>query len=210
MQTTIGGDPATVRLRAHNSVEAKIFLEEERSFDQETAHNPEQVGYLAMDRGLLFYVPDSGMAAMRSADWFTSVPDDPAALAAATARIEARGEDSLPLGCGDGDHGGGCCCAGCLSDVAANSETDAMVAKVLFGRSSEFAAPAATESVVADRGETASPLADLSLAGTAVPTAIDIEVPVSGANTSTPVAGRTEAMAWEIGEDWLKNRRRKV
>ncbi|MCH2179077.1 MAG: hypothetical protein MK106_09755 [Mariniblastus sp.] len=52
MQSHTGGDPATVRLRPDCQVDqATIFIEEERSKDNEMRHNPEDVGYLAMSIG---------------------------------------------------------------------------------------------------------------------------------------------------------------
>ncbi len=215
MQTTIGGDPATVRLRTISNVRATVFLEEERSFDFETAHNPEQVGYIAMERGLLFYNPAPGLAARGpdggAPDWFTKVTDDYGSLLAALARIEARGEDSLPYGCGDSDHGGSCSCPGCLSDVAAGSETDSMVSAVLFGRSGELANKTVAEVANADESPVVQRPEVLTLAGNTAAGSINLDVREAGLDAVTPTSDRADAMAWEIDQDLPKNRRgRKV
>lgn len=212
MQTTIGGDPATVRLRTINNVRATVFLEEERSFDEETAHNPEQVGYIAMERGLLFYVPGPGLAARGpdagAPDWFTRVPDDHGSLLAALARIEARGEDSLPLS--DDGHGGTCTCPGCLSDVAAGSETDSMVAAVLFGRSTEPRRQVEAEAVLRAPNGPFLTVNSMALAGTTNLTSETLDVSTDTTRNDVPAAGKPEAMAWEVDQDRLKNRRRKA
>lgn len=53
MQTTNGGDTATVRYTSLTSAGASIFLEEERSLDNETFHGAETVGYVAIELGQL-------------------------------------------------------------------------------------------------------------------------------------------------------------
>ncbi len=47
MQTTDGGDPATLRYRRLDGDGATIFIQEDRSLDRETWHTTEVVGYLA-------------------------------------------------------------------------------------------------------------------------------------------------------------------
>ncbi|MEM9147014.1 MAG: Ig-like domain-containing protein [Pseudomonadota bacterium] len=55
MQTTEGGNPATLRLRDPWSAEgAGLFVQEEQSRDRETWHVREDVGYVALEPGLLF------------------------------------------------------------------------------------------------------------------------------------------------------------
>lgn len=137
MQTYIGGDPATIRVRTINQSQATIFVEEERSKDFETGHSPEQVGYLAMQAGTISYSPAAPLAMRSFADWFRPVTDDPARLAAAWAVIEGRSDEWLSPGSGNDDdfgHGGGCCCGACLGAAATSSESDAMLAAVLFQR----------------------------------------------------------------------------
>lgn len=138
MQTYNGGDPATVRLGNISNTSATFYLEEERSFDQETAHNPERVGYLAMDRGPVRWFPDGGspapmaMRAMGSAYYpFTKVTTNPAIIQAALLKIKSWGEDSSPL---DHDSGNeGCPHGECMAMAAEHSETSGMLVSVLFG-----------------------------------------------------------------------------
>ncbi len=54
MQTYYGGDTATVRYRTLTDNGATIFVEEERSLDQEIRHRTEIVGYLAIELGEIF------------------------------------------------------------------------------------------------------------------------------------------------------------
>ncbi len=60
MQTYNGGDPAVVRYRQLSYRSALIYLEEERSADQEMLHNAEQVGYFAFQVGLIVDDPTGG------------------------------------------------------------------------------------------------------------------------------------------------------
>jgi hypothetical protein len=53
IQTTDGGDPAALRYLSLARKRATIFVEEERSRDNETNHTTEVVGYFALQRGLL-------------------------------------------------------------------------------------------------------------------------------------------------------------
>ncbi len=54
MQTEVGVDTAEVRLRALSGTGATVFIEEEASRDAEIKHGGEEVGYLALHKGLLF------------------------------------------------------------------------------------------------------------------------------------------------------------
>ena len=60
MQTYNGGDPAVVRYRQLSYRSALIYLEEERSADQEMQHNAESVGYFALQVGLIIDDPTGG------------------------------------------------------------------------------------------------------------------------------------------------------
>jgi len=50
MQTSYGGDPATVHVEDKSRSSADVLLREEQSFDYETWHVAEQVGYLILGR----------------------------------------------------------------------------------------------------------------------------------------------------------------
>jgi hypothetical protein len=54
MQTMNGTDPSALRLADMRDGVARVFVEEETSADAETSHAAEQVGYLAMDEGLIY------------------------------------------------------------------------------------------------------------------------------------------------------------
>lgn len=54
MQTTDGGDTATVRLETLDAGGVSLFIEEEQSANVETAHTNEEVGVVALRGGLLF------------------------------------------------------------------------------------------------------------------------------------------------------------
>lgn len=54
MQSYLGGDPAVMRYLSLTPTSAQVFIEEERSADNEIAHNNESVAFLAMELGLLF------------------------------------------------------------------------------------------------------------------------------------------------------------
>ncbi|MEM7457189.1 MAG: cadherin-like domain-containing protein, partial [Planctomycetota bacterium] len=54
MQTRAGSDPATVRHRSQNSSSVTVFLEEEKSANNEVQHIREAVGTLALQPGMLF------------------------------------------------------------------------------------------------------------------------------------------------------------
>ncbi|MEQ1904421.1 MAG: S8 family serine peptidase [Pirellulaceae bacterium] len=60
MQTYNGGDPAVVRYRQLSYRSASIYLEEERSSDQEMQHKAESVGYFALQVGLIVDDPTGG------------------------------------------------------------------------------------------------------------------------------------------------------
>ncbi|MEM6581509.1 MAG: PQQ-dependent sugar dehydrogenase [Pseudomonadota bacterium] len=53
MQTMAGRDPATPRLVDSSNQSASIFIQEERSGDSETRHNPERVGYILLKAGMI-------------------------------------------------------------------------------------------------------------------------------------------------------------
>ncbi len=53
MQTNFGGDPATVRRSTLNGTQATVFIEEEMSADMEIVHFTENVGYLAIQSGII-------------------------------------------------------------------------------------------------------------------------------------------------------------
>jgi hypothetical protein len=54
MQSTDGGDTATVRMSALSNTGVSIFVEEEQSRDSEVRHTNETAGYVAMAEGLIF------------------------------------------------------------------------------------------------------------------------------------------------------------
>lgn len=54
MQTTNGGDSATLRLTDLGPNEMSMFVEEERSANSEINHAEEAIGYIALDEGLIF------------------------------------------------------------------------------------------------------------------------------------------------------------
>lgn len=53
MQTTIGGDPSTVRIQSRGSDAVDVFIEEEQSANDETNHIVENVAYAAIPMGLI-------------------------------------------------------------------------------------------------------------------------------------------------------------
>ncbi|MFN9366183.1 MAG: M12 family metallo-peptidase [Planctomycetota bacterium] len=114
MQSHNGGDPATVRHNGLTNRSATIFLEEERSFDAEVAHNPEVVGWLAMETGSLV-LPPGGMPPekMVMAPGKNGLKFETAGeLAAAAALQRSWKEDTKPFG----SHEGKCCCPGCSGE----------------------------------------------------------------------------------------------
>lgn len=117
MQSHNGGDPATVRHTGLTNRSANIFLEEERSFDAETAHNPEVVGWLAMEPGSLVLPPGGGGGSpplgMKLAGGGKGLQfESPGELAAAAALQRSWKEDTKPFG----SHDGKCCCPGCCGE----------------------------------------------------------------------------------------------
>lgn len=115
MQTHDGGDPATVRHNGLTNRSATIFLEEERSFDDEIAHNPEVVGWLALEAGSLVLppggMPPEGMRLAPGGDNGLKF-EAPGELAAAAAIQRSWKEDTMPFG----SHDGKCCCPGCSGE----------------------------------------------------------------------------------------------
>jgi hypothetical protein len=124
MQTHDGGDPATVRHNGLTNRSATIFLEEERSFDAEIAHNPEVVGWLALEAGSLV-LPPGGMPpeGMRLAGGTNGLQfEAPGELAAAAALQRSWKEDTMPFG----SHDGKCCCPGCTGESVLDDGTSSM------------------------------------------------------------------------------------
>lgn len=114
MQSHFGGDNATVRHNGLTNRSATIFLEEERSFDNEIAHNPEIVGWLALEAGTVLLppgeMPPQGMKPAGSESLLRFEPAGLLAKAAATQR--GWSEDAMPFG----SHEGKCCCPGCTGE----------------------------------------------------------------------------------------------
>lgn len=54
MQSTDGGDTSTLRLTALDKTRVSLFIEEERSANQEIAHTTETAGYIALNAGLIY------------------------------------------------------------------------------------------------------------------------------------------------------------
>lgn len=165
MQSHYGGDPASVRLRTIGPTSATFFLEEEQSADKEMEHNPEVVGYLAMESGPIRIPGDTGgqLAFLSSTarpgnGLFTDVTTDDAILAAALQTIENWGETSLPLGNHDAETGG-CCCGSCLSDVGDSIRSDSglAAARLALGMAEEAGSENGAASVRSEpRAETSS------------------------------------------------------
>ena len=90
---------------------AEFFLQEERSFDSEVRHNPEVVGYWAIDNGLIVGRPSESPIASKN----LSAADQK--LWDAYYEMRSWGEDTTPLAHSHGDdgngHGPGCNCPGC-------------------------------------------------------------------------------------------------
>ncbi len=120
MQTYNGGDPATVRMLNNNRLQSRFFLEEERSFDEETTHNPESVGYLAIKRGIMLYQAPNNIPPQFMSQYQNT--DDPARLEKALAEQQAFESQQVPMGCGC-DETGGCACAGCMGELLATDES---------------------------------------------------------------------------------------
>lgn len=57
MQTTDGPDPSSVRCQGVTTAGAEVFIEEEDSYDSETNHTTEVVGYIALEAGELVCRP---------------------------------------------------------------------------------------------------------------------------------------------------------
>ena len=62
IQTTNGTDPAALRYTASTAGGVTVFVEEERSTDDEVVHAPEEVGFLALNPGLLTGTPSTEAA----------------------------------------------------------------------------------------------------------------------------------------------------
>ncbi len=125
MQSHTGGDPATVRLReALTADHATIFIEEERSHDNEMRHNAEDVGYLAISPGeILGDEQDGGdppefMRVPGYTPGYAGLPGyystDTPQLWAALAEMESWGDEVVS----DANHNDPCCtCNECMSSI---------------------------------------------------------------------------------------------
>lgn len=111
MQSYFGGDPATVRYTSLTNRSSSVFLEEERSFDAEIAHNPEIVGWLALEAGTIVLPPgEMPPQGMKPAGGQNALRFEPAGLLAkAAATQRSWSEDTMDLG----SHESKCCCPGC-------------------------------------------------------------------------------------------------
>ncbi|MEZ6096847.1 MAG: zinc-dependent metalloprotease family protein [Pirellulaceae bacterium] len=96
IQSYNGGDPASIRYRHLQSNTARIYLEEERSLDREIQHNPEVVGYFAIESGPITLVPtgNAPLAFMQNQYHNTN---DPARLNAALQEQQSWGEEFTPF-----------------------------------------------------------------------------------------------------------------
>jgi hypothetical protein len=114
MQSHFGGDNATVRHNGLTNRSATVFLEEERSFDAEIAHNPEIVGWLALEAGTIVLPPgEMPPQGMKPAGGESALRFEPAGmLAQAAATQRSWSEDAMPFG----SHEGKCCCPGCTGE----------------------------------------------------------------------------------------------
>ena len=128
IQSNTGGDTATVRTRSLTNDQAVIFLEEERSADNEVVHLDENVGYIVIPQGDLFRASANLSAASRVAS--STVPEtgsDDGDLSEALTQLESWGElyfDESQLSHADHNHspddshGNGCGCAACAAAMA--------------------------------------------------------------------------------------------
>ena len=139
MQTFDGGDPAAIRVREVTPDGARFFLQEERSLDFEVRHNPEVVGYWAIDTGLIVGRPNESPIASKT------ISAESQRLWDAYHEMRSWGEDTMPLGHQHGDddgngHGPGCGCAGCCSsgEVTLSSSMQ-MLVNFVETDTSEFA-----------------------------------------------------------------------
>ncbi|MEQ1905192.1 MAG: hypothetical protein ABL888_13475, partial [Pirellulaceae bacterium] len=133
MQSYNGGDPATVRMLNNNRLQSRFFLEEERSFDEETTHNPESVGYLAIKRGIMLYQAPENIPPQLMSQYQNT--DDPARLEKALAEQQAYEKLHVTIGCGC-DESGGCACASCMGEllVADDGLNQMILAAFAFSR----------------------------------------------------------------------------
>lgn len=68
MQTRDGGDTATLRIRSQSSTSVTLFVEEEKSRDNELSHTTEVAGVLAIEPGLLMGETQNGTNSESSND----------------------------------------------------------------------------------------------------------------------------------------------
>lgn len=132
MQTFNGGDPSTVRQTNLASRSAQLFIEEERSFDNEVQHNPERVGWLALESGEVVLPPPAAPPAplqMAARGGSQSPVDDPLRLAAAAEIQRQWGEDTLPLG----GHENHCCCSDCAGLSVLDESVSQRTANFVLG-----------------------------------------------------------------------------
>ena len=73
MQTYRGGDTATLRTKSLTVDGTTFFVQEERSTDQEMRHNPESVGYVAIEIGEIFGSDNQLRSAPAGIDYYNSV-----------------------------------------------------------------------------------------------------------------------------------------
>ncbi len=69
MQSFNGGDPAAIRAKSIDADGATIILQEERSFDYEVRHNPEVVGFWAIETGLITGQPKESPLAFQASTY---------------------------------------------------------------------------------------------------------------------------------------------
>ena len=124
MQSNFGGDPVTVRARSLEADQAVIFLEEERSADNEIIHLAENVGYIAIPQGDLFRAETNRVTARVAESTVLETTSEDGDLSAAAEQLESWGElyfDESQLSHAghdhsqDNSHGGGCGCAACAA-----------------------------------------------------------------------------------------------
>lgn len=129
MQTTFGGDTATVRARNLVNTRAIIFVEEERSADAEVRHTTESVGYLVIPQGDIraqSFAASASTAPQRFSLRSLAKTESNGDLSDALQQQQSWGELSLAFGHADDhlsdDHGHGCGC-GCGACVGIQGDS---------------------------------------------------------------------------------------
>ena len=74
MQRVDAADPSGVRVRLLTKGSARIKIEEEQSLDQEVVHTKEQIGYVAIEPGLLSIVEAAAKTSALAAETATDLP----------------------------------------------------------------------------------------------------------------------------------------